>query len=258
MRVYDRQNKNHPSELSKEIAFLTHLKILDLQGNQLISLPEEIKNLTELTELYLHDNPGLGLPPEVLGLTYEDTHRRHTKPKPPVEILAYYFSLGRARRKGTTRPLNEAKVLFLGEPESGKSSLIHALRHGTPTPHFEKTDGIGRETLLLKVKDGSVVKREGEKFRLNLWDFGGQEIYKATHTFFLTKRAVYVIVTTARKDTHIDNDLEEWLEIARTFGGGAPVWIVINKHDENPTGGPGEVELMRKYHPMLRGFIRTQ
>ena len=35
----------------------------------------------------------------------------------------------------------------------------------------------------------SVVERE---FRVNVWDFGGQEIYHATHQFFLTKRSVPV------------------------------------------------------------------
>lgn len=240
--------------LPPEIGSLSALQDLDLTQNQLSALPAELGQLTNLTRLFLHDNPDLGLPPEILG----PRNDAGGDPRPPQEILEYYFSLERSKRAKATKPLNEAKVLFLGEPESGKSSLIHALTVGFPTPHFEQTDGIARETLNLKTKDGKVLTRGGEGFRLNLWDFGGQEIYKATHTFFLTKRAVYVIVTTARKDTRVDEDLEEWLETARTFGSGAPVWIVINKHDENPTGGPDEDALIRKYHPMLRGFIRTQ
>ncbi len=247
--------KNQLTTVPPVIGSLAALKELYLYKNQLTTLPPEIVQLTRLERLYLHGNPDLGIPAEVLG---REWHEGTGNVKLPREILEYYFALEESKRAGTTKSLNEAKVLFLGEPESGKSSLIHALTAGFPTPHFEQTDGIARETLNLKTKDGKAVKRGGEQFRLNLWDFGGQEIYKATHTFFLTKRAVYVIVTTARKDTRVDEDLEEWLETARTFGSGAPVWIVINKHDENPTGGPDEDALIRKYHPMMRGFIRTQ
>jgi Leucine-rich repeat (LRR) protein len=253
-------SSNQFTTLPPEIASLTALRTLNLYNNQLATLPPEIASLKTLESLFLHGNPALDLPPEVLGPEISEckTYGGTKDPAKPSEILAYYFSLKKAKRAGKARRLNEAKVLFLGEPESGKSSLIHALKHGTPTPNFEQTDGIARETLNLKAKNGKEIKRGGEHFRLNLWDFGGQEIYKATHTFFLTKRAVYVIVTTARKDTRVDGDLEDWLETARTFGAGAPVWIAINKDDENPTGGPDEDALIRKYHPMLRGFIRTQ
>jgi internalin A len=250
-------NINQLTSLPPEIGELTALTLLYLSDNQLASLPAEIGQLKNLGQLYLHENPALDLPPEVLGADYGQDG---TKAK-PQEILNYYFDLQTALRQGKTGPLNEAKVLILGQPEAGKSSLVHALTLGCPTPNFAKTDGIVRQEWVVKVKEGKIAAKNAhgaEKLRLNLWDFGGQDIYKATHTFFLTRRAVYVIVTTARKDTSMDSDLEEWLETAKTFGAGAPVWVVINKHDENPTGGPDEAALIRKYHPMLRGFIRTQ
>ena len=36
--------------------------------------------------------------------------------------------------------------------------------------------------------------RNGRRFRLNVWDFGGQEIYHATHQFFLTHRSLYLLL----------------------------------------------------------------
>ena len=183
--------RNQLTTLPPEIGLLTALQTLVLRGNQLATLPPEIGSLAALQILDLRDNPALGLPPEILELAEERTATNKLKSRPPQEILEYYFSLKKARRAGTTKPLNEAKVLFLGEPESGKSSLIYALKQGVPTPDFAQTDGIARQMLSLKAKDGKAVTRGGERFRLNLWDFGGQEIYKATHTFFLTKRAVY-------------------------------------------------------------------
>ena len=38
-----------------------------------------------------------------------------------------------------------------------------------------------------------------DEIRLNMWDFGGQEIMHATHQFFLTKRSLYVLVGLSRK-----------------------------------------------------------
>ncbi|WP_347242416.1 hypothetical protein [Nostoc sp. FACHB-888] len=32
--------------------------------------------------------------------------------------------------------------------------------------------------------------QNGREFRVNIWDFGGQEIYHATHQFFLTRRSL--------------------------------------------------------------------
>lgn len=228
----------------------------------LISLPESLSEIGSLTDLYLHGNEKLGIPDEILGANWNDSLHHFGKGKAqPSAILAYYIKLRKATLESKSKPLNEAKVLILGQPEAGKTSLIHALTKGCPTPTFTKTNGIARKEWVLNINKGQVVIKtstKSEKLRLNLWDFGGQEIYKSTHTFFLTKRAVYIIVTTARKDTAIDQDLEDWLETAKTFGGGAPVWIAINKHDENPTGGPDQEALLRKYSPMLRGFIRTQ
>ena len=36
--------------------------------------------------------------------------------------------------------------------------------------------------------------------RLAVWDFGGQEIYHATHQFFLTDQSLFVLVWSARAD----------------------------------------------------------
>jgi internalin A len=35
-----------------------------------------------------------------------------------------------------------------------------------------------------------------EPVRLNLWDFGGQEIYHGTHTLFLQGQAVFLVLWT--------------------------------------------------------------
>ncbi|AKB47719.1 hypothetical protein MSKOL_1942 [Methanosarcina sp. Kolksee] len=68
--------------------------------------------------------------------------------------------------------------------------------------------------------------------KLNIWDFGGQEIYHATHQFFLTKRSVYLLVWNARKTKDYDN-IYYWLHTIEAFGEDSPIILVMSKMNEN-------------------------
>ncbi len=69
--------------------------------------------------------------------------------------------------------------------------------------------------------------------RLNVWDFGGQEIMHATHQFFLTERSLYLLVLSGREGGE-DADAEYWLKLIQSFGGDSPVVVVLNKIKEHP------------------------
>ena len=66
-------------------------------------------------------------------------------------------------------------------------------------------------------------------FRVNIWDFGGQEIYHATHQFFLTRRSVYLLVTDDRKE---DTDFNWWLQVEEMLSDGSPLIIVQNEKQD--------------------------
>jgi GTPase SAR1 family protein len=87
-------------------------------------------------------------------------------------------------------PLNEAKVIFVGEAGVCKTSLIARLTEKTFKPHENITEGIDIKSWLLDINDQSI--------KLDLWDFGGQEIYHATHQLFLTRRTLYLLVLNNR------------------------------------------------------------
>ena len=63
---------------------------------------------------------------------------------------------------------------------------------------------------------------------MNIWDFGGQEIYHATHQFFLTKRSLYVLVNNTRSNT---TDFNHWLQMIELWSDGSPVILVQNVVD---------------------------
>jgi len=212
-------DNNRLSALPPEIGKLTALTPLDLSGNRLSALPPEIDQLTALTELYLHGNPGLDLPAEVLGPELQERSAT-IPPAKPADILAYYF----AQKEGKRRPLNEVKVLVVGESEVGKTSLIRQLRGQSHNPKEDKTHGIERHRLMLPCG------RLGQ-VRLNVWDFGGQDIMHATHQFFLTHRSVYLLVLDSRQNER-QSRIDYWLRLIASFGGGSPVIVVCNKADQ--------------------------
>ena len=71
----------------------------------------------------------------------------------------------------------------------------------------------------------------GQDFRVNIWDFGGQEIYHATHQFFLTKRSLYLLVVDSRKE---HSHLNYWLNIVELFSENSPLLIVKNELGDRP------------------------
>jgi internalin A len=67
------------------------------------------------------------------------------------------------------------------------------------------------------------------QFTVNIWDFGGQEIYHATHQFFLTRRSLYILVADTRKD---DTDFYYWLNVAELLSDGSPLLIIKNEKQD--------------------------
>ncbi|MBP6811054.1 MAG: leucine-rich repeat domain-containing protein [Saprospiraceae bacterium] len=137
-------------------------------------------------------------------------------------ILNYFYE---KEQQGTVKGC-EAKMLLVGEGGSGKTSLLRRLYQTTkPLPEEnESTKGIDIYRHDFKMADGN-------DFRLNVWDFGGQEIYHATHQFFLTKRSLYVLLDDTRKDhkTVHDDGFKYWLEAVDLLGGHSPVLIFQNE-----------------------------
>jgi internalin A len=221
--------RNKISKLPPEIGSLTNLKLLDLHHNELKSLPKEIMRLTSLEHLTLSENQ-LRIPPEIL------------KMDEPKAIFNYYFS--------SEKPLNEVKILFVGQGSVGKTSLIQQILHNTFDPNQNKTEGISLHKWQTQPADNGT----STIINANIWDFGGQEIMHATHQFFLTKRSLYLLVLDARLGQD-ENRVEYWLRMIQSFGGDSPVIVVGNKIDQQPL----DIDrrgLQAKY-PNIKAFVET-
>ena len=253
---------NQLTSLPPEILELKNLTQLSISDNQLTSLPPEISEWKKLTQLNLSRNQLTSLPPEMLELgldvKWEDDKWEYQFGKkgiflegnplenPPLEIVKKGIEAIRNYFKSfeeEKRPLNEVRVLLVGEGGSGKTSLVKRLLG-------EGFDGNEHQTQGINIK-GWKIKYKDKEIKVNLWDFGGQEIMHATHQFFLSKRSLYILVLDSRRD----EKAEYWLKHIRSFGGDSPVLVVLNKTDENPSFELNRKFLQEKY-PSIKDFFR--
>ena len=178
-----------------------------MSGNQLTALPEWLRGLARPIKLYLEENPGLGLPNEII-----ESHDSR-------KIADYYFrTVGPDGRQA----LNEFKLILVGRGGVGKTTLVHRLVTGE-FKEFKRTPGINITRWPMEIG--------GKTVRAHVWDFGGQEILHGTHRFFMTERALYLVLISGREGTE-DHDAEYWLSLIRSFAGDVPVVVVLNKWDD--------------------------
>jgi small GTP-binding protein len=215
------------------------LTTLDLRKNKISHLPREITQLNMaikcidrhfLEGINLYGNPLESPPVEIVQQGKE-------------AVITWFKSL---EDKARVRALNEVKVLLVGDGGAGKTSLVKRLLEQGFDKNEPQTHGININHW--------EVKHKKEKIKVNIWDFGGQEIMHATHQFFLSKRSLYILVLDGRKEKKID--YEYWLKHVKSFGGDSPVLVVINKIDENPGFDVNRLFLKEKY-PNIKGFFRV-
>ena len=206
---------NQLSSLPPEIRQLTNLRSLNLYNNQLSSLPPEIRQLQNLNKLDLRSNP-VPIPPEILGL--KDLSE---EPGDVNEILDFYF---RVQDPTETELFYEAKFLIIGEGGAGKTSLAKKIadENYKLQPDEESTEGID-------VIQWYFTQPNGQDFRVNIWDFGGQEIYHQTHQFFFSKRSLYALVADTRKE---NTDFYWWLKVVELLSDKSPVFIIKNEKQD--------------------------
>jgi hypothetical protein len=179
------------------LAGLASLQMLDLSGcEQLLDL-SPVAGLTLLQTLYLDSCLGIrefspieillsklkvlslfdcnfdDLPPEVCG----ENKRENVL----SNIRAHYEDLKSGQRIDA-----EVKVLFLGNGGVGKTQLGCRLRHLPFDPTIPTTHGVQLSEISFELEGFE------SAVRLNLWNFGGQEVYHGSHALFLQGSAVFL------------------------------------------------------------------
>ncbi len=252
-------SENNLSELPIEIKNLGDLKWLNIAKNKFTALPLAICELDTLEYLGLSDNAIEKLPQEILKLDkLKQLDVQNIKLPIPAELLERPDFLLAALTfqssvlAGKPHPLAEIKMLVVGQGSVGKTSLIKRLTEKSFSQLETKTEGIVINHW--KIKNTQIGEDQPEFLRINIWDFGGQEIMHATHQFFLTKRSLYLLVLDARL-TQEENRVEYWLKMIESFGSDSPILLVGNKTDQhlldiNRTG-------LQKKYPNIVSILET-
>ncbi|MGB0931874.1 MAG: COR domain-containing protein, partial [Chitinophagales bacterium] len=239
------------------LSSLSQLTTLDLSANSLsdISPLYGLKQLQRLDlkknqiEVFSEDLLHLELPivlKEYPSGKYINLYENPLK-DPSIEVveggnklIRNYFE---RKKKEDFDYLYEMKLLLLGKAEAGKSSIADALMNPDYSFHNKKS------THAFQVLHWDIPRADFEAvhcdlkehpelqhFRLNIWDFGGQDLYHTTHKFFLTRHSLYVIVNDARTESEQQGDLRYqdlyyWLHFTKILGDNSPTIVLLNKCD---------------------------
>ncbi len=194
------------TKIPEEVFELKKIKTLNLSGNRIDELPESIGNLSNLTELDLRRNP-LDIPPIEVA-------------NQGIKAIKEYF---RQLNEEGKDYIYEAKLLIVGEAGAGKTTLAKKIEN----PEYQLRDE--KSTEGIDVIQWKFPMDNSRDFRVNIWDFGGQAIYHATHQFFLTKRSLYTLVADSRKE---DTDFYYWLNIVEQLSNNSPLLIIKNEKQD--------------------------
>ncbi|XP_070196653.1 uncharacterized protein [Littorina saxatilis] len=211
---------------------LQNLAVLSLANNPLLeSLPGSLGHLPSLKTIRLLSCPSLRTPPnEVVSRGVES-------------VKAYLKRLA-----GGFTECRRTKLMFVGLGGAGKTSLLRALMSGS-----KKTEGTKNEDITdgILIQPWTVKNDAGVEITYNTWDFAGQTLYYNTHQFFLSKRAVYLLLWSTRQG--YEHSLEFWLSSIASHAPKTPIFVVGTHCDQVHKAEVPMTELRERY-PQIAGF----
>ncbi|XP_069767547.1 leucine-rich repeat serine/threonine-protein kinase 1 isoform X4 [Narcine bancroftii] len=221
------------------------LEILHLDSNFLDSVPQSVCSLHSLTELYLSNNPGIRELPAELGqlanLWQLDIEQLNITNVPveirnegPTSVLAF---LRAQLRKA--EPCKLMKMIVIGPPRQGKSTLVETLQTGKPPNPMHKESSIQTSNWELlrpvpvKTKGCPEVNRRKaikvDSVLFNVWDIGGAAKMATVNQCFFTEKALYLVVWNLALGEEAVANLQSWLLNIEAKAPNATV-IVVGTH----------------------------
>lgn len=240
----------NPIEDIQHLRQLHELRALNIRGTEVTEVPNAVLELPRLKDIKL----GSPMPMRIAGLPTENI---------PYDILSRANNVKGVREfiRSTTgiyraEDVRAAKVLFVGNTEVGKSTLIQNMKFGP----------VGTGMSPSRTPSISMSHFHTKNFIVNFWDLGGEERYRDVQQFFFTRNAVYILVTSlplakSRADWFPDR---YWFELVNHVVGVEKEspdveWIlVINQLAGRPATPEdlSEIDALKSIFPLGTGVVR--
>ncbi|RUS71045.1 hypothetical protein EGW08_021191, partial [Elysia chlorotica] len=263
-RIGKMDNENFPPVLYN----LAQIERLDLSYHAFKNLGDEVKSLVNLEHLNLSNNPCLeSVSPELANLPLKELNLRDcfNLKTPPKEVVrrGYLAVFGYLRRllQGSVS-CKRTKLMMVGLGGAGKTSLVRALtnkNHNFYHDYGENiTDGIDitewklNAASLQKMGFSSDSDDSDQPLHFSVWDFAGQTVYYNTHQFFLSNRAVYLLLWNIRLGFE-HAGLDFWLSSVACHAPKAPI-LVVGTHCDKVEKGKLPMEELKRRFPQIVSF----
>ncbi len=229
---------------------LRQLDTLHLRGCNLIQLPHHLLSFDNLHTLYLHGNK-LGLPS---GIVPEGERENAFQ-----AVRAYLEELAEGQITN-----ERVKIIVVGNGRVGKTSMLRRLR-GEP---FNAREPYTHGVRLGYLNKDNLPDVGTPGLQAQVWDFGGQEIFYATHQFFLSDDALYILAWTdeenvrayRQRDADAPDDearfqtREYWLENIRHRGGQKCPILMVQTHAEKNSVPCNADDYLKNYEARCLDF----
>lgn len=208
------------AKLPLRMGDLEQLVELDVSYNVLVSLPGSLGNMAKLNQLSLRGNPLNTLPAELVSSC-------ESSPRP---MQAFLRDLGNDQ----AAKWNSLKLVVVGEEAVGKTSLIRNLleeKRAKKARRLKQAEGDFEAVNTLST-DGITISPwvlPGSTITLNIWDFGGQEVFYPTHQFFLTSRSIYLVCMSLVNPDF--KRVEYWLQQVKARTTNTRVILLVTHYD---------------------------
>lgn len=225
---------NQISQLPDSLGHLENLETLRLANNLIAVIPESIAQLIKMRELDLSHNQITAIPDSFYRIAHIKTLKLTGNPLPDEVLAALkqgipsFFRYLDSTAKHKVYP-RTVKLVLLGEPKSGKTTLLEALKGNLNPCDESRQETLGVNVVTIEKPHPT----DHQPMYLSAWDFAGQHIEHATHQFFLTENAIYLILWNARQGAASGkHDLWYWLELLK-MRVREPKFVLVATHTEH-------------------------
>jgi GTPase SAR1 family protein len=231
----------------KNLEQLNQLTSLDLCNNRITAFTPQLFALPSLERLYLDHNPWQNLP---LVIANHDVGNGVLP-----QVKRYWTDM-----TVSSTQVHQAKLVLVGNGRVGKTSLVRRWLDNAFDPAQPSTHAIQLRQKNLK----KLAKKQGlDEVKLNIWDFGGQDIYHTTHRLFMQTQALFVLVwdvatqatpyqsetlANGTKVEYRNHQLAYWLHHTHNLDERNPVLVVQSKAAQDGT----------QDSPRLTAALKTQ